>query len=433
MRVAVAVSGGRDSTALLHCTLRAARDQGIDVIALHVNHGLLPEALQWEARLRRQVSRWARAGLPVRLEVVRLEGVPGRGDSVEAWARERRYAALAKMARAAGCGVILLAHHRDDQAETVVLQAMRGGGPTGLAAMARELQREGLSWQRPWIDHPARFIAAYARRWRLSYVSDPSNHDPRYARARLRRDVLPALRRSFPEADVGLAAVARHGQDIRQCLAALARLDLAGATLDGDLDLRRWAALDRARRANALRHWLAGQRPGQAIPESLLERLMNQVPGASAARWPWGGAWLRSHRGRLTVVACDPAQAPATRTTVDLSVPGRHRVEGWKGLLDVTLSETGVPPERLRSAQCCARRGGEHFRRRPRGPDRSLKKQYQAAGVPPWQRSGPLVYDGESLLYAPGLGIDARACRRSATGRADLLMLQWMPGIEIEG
>ncbi len=433
MRVAVAVSGGRDSTALLHCTLRAARDQGVGVLALHVNHGLLPEAPQWEAHLRRQACRWAGAGLPIQLEVTRLEGAPGRGESVEAWARQRRYAALAKMARAAGCGVILLAHHRDDQAETVVLQALRGGGPTGLAAMSRELQREGLSWQRPWIDHPASAIAAYARRWRLSYVNDPSNHDPRYARGRLRRDVMPALRQSFPEADGALAAVARHGQDIRQCLAALARIDLAGATLDGDLDLRRWAALDRARRANALRHWLAGQRPGQAIPESLLERVVGEAPGASAARWPWGDAWLQCHRGRLSVVASVPAQAPATRTMVDLSAPGRHRVEGWKGFLHVTLSETGLPPELLRAAQCCARRGGEQFRLRPRGTDRSLKKQYQAAGVPPWLRSGPLVYAGDSLLYAPGLGIDARARRRSTKGRAELLTLQWMPGIDADG
>lgn len=433
MRVAVAVSGGRDSTALLHCTLRAARDRGIEVLALHVNHGLLPEAPQWEARLRRQVSRWAGAGLPIQLEVVRLEGSPGRGDSVEAWARERRYAALAKMARDADCGVILLAHHRDDQAETVVLHAMRGGGPTGLAAMSRDLRRAGLSWQRPWIDQPASAIDAYARRWRLSYVSDPSNHDARYARGRLRRDVMPALRRSFPEADAALAAVARHGQRIRQCLAALAHIDLAGATIDGDLDLRRWALLERARRANALRHWLAGQRPGLAIPETLLERLLDEAPGAASARWPWGAAWLQCHRARLSVVDSGLAQTPAIPATVDLSAPGRHRVDGWKGCMQVSRSETGLPPERLRAAQCCARRGGEQFRLRPGGMDRSLKKQYQAAGVPPGQRSGPLVYDGDSLLYAPGLGIDARAGCRSRTGRAELLTLQWMPGVDADG
>jgi tRNA(Ile)-lysidine synthase len=426
LRVAVAVSGGRDSTALLHCTLRAARDQGIEV--------LLAEASHWEQHVRRQVSRWARSGLPVRLQVARLTGSPRRGDSVEAWARQGRYAALAQMAHDAACGVILLAHHRDDQAETVLLQAFRGGGPTGLAAMSRELKRDGLSWQRPWIDQPASAIAGYARRWRLSYVTDPSNHDTRYARGRLRRDVMPALRRSFPETDGALATVARHGQDIRQCLAALAHIDLAGATVDGDLDLNRWSMLDRPRRVNALRHWLSASRPGRAVPESLLNRVAGEALGATPGRWAWSDAWLHSHRGRLAIVESSVAQpSPLTRSTVDLSTPGRHRIEGWSGCLCVAPAEAGLPPERLRAAQCRARRGGEQFRLHRSGSDRSLKKQYQAAGVPPWQRSGPLVYDRETLLYAPGLGIDARACRSSSTGRADMLSLQWVPEEAVVG
>ena len=123
-RVAVAASGGRDSTALLHATLRAAQPSGIEVLALHVHHGLHADADAWQAHVHAQARRWG-AGFDTR----RLAGQPGPGDSVEAWARRGRYQALAEMARAAGCDLVLLAQHQRDQAETFLLQAMRGGGP----------------------------------------------------------------------------------------------------------------------------------------------------------------------------------------------------------------------------------------------------------------------------------------------------------------
>ena len=126
-RIAVATSGGRDSAALLHCTVRAAAALGVQVTALHVHHGLVAGADEWVAHVRRQALRWG-AGFDMR----RLKGVPGPGDSIEAWARRERYAALAEMAHAAGCPLVLLAHHRRDQAETWLLQALRGAGPAGL-------------------------------------------------------------------------------------------------------------------------------------------------------------------------------------------------------------------------------------------------------------------------------------------------------------
>jgi len=134
-RVAVAASGGRDSTALLHATCRAARELGLEVVALHVHHGLMPQADAWLDHVRRQCARWSKTGLPVRFRAQVLAGQPGRGASVEAWARHKRYAALASMAHDEGIGLVLLAHHRSDQAETFLLQALRGSGPAGLSAM----------------------------------------------------------------------------------------------------------------------------------------------------------------------------------------------------------------------------------------------------------------------------------------------------------
>src|SRR5262249_37298193 len=150
---------------------------------------------------------WAAEGRPIGFACTRLAGRPAPGESVEAWARSERYAALAEMARAEGASLVLLAHHRRDQAETVGLQALRGAGAAGLAAMPRVVQRGGLSWARPWLAQAPGAIDAYVELHGLGFVVDPSNADPRHARSRLRTSVMPALREAFPDAEVALAAV----------------------------------------------------------------------------------------------------------------------------------------------------------------------------------------------------------------------------------
>ncbi len=307
-RVAVATSGGRDSTALLHCTLAQARPLGVEVWALHVHHGLMAEADAWQAQVRRQALRWG-----AHFATERLSGAPARGDSVEAWARQGRYAALARLAQAAGCGLVLLAQHRRDQAETFLLQALRGAGSAGLSAMPREAGRDGIRWLRPWLDQPREAIEAYVRRHRLRVVDDPSNHDPRFARGRLREVVWPALQTAFPQADTVLAMAARHAQQA-QALAEEVAADDARHVLHGEqLRLAPWQALTPARRANVLRAWLQ-QRLGQGAPQTLVERLLAEAPGVGPARWPAPGATVVRHRGVLSVqrVPLAPGRAGAT-------------------------------------------------------------------------------------------------------------------------
>ena len=189
--VAVACSGGRDSVALLHATLRAGRALGTSVVALHVHHGLMADADRWASEVEALCERW-NAGFACE----RLHGSPAPGESVEAWARRERYAALARMACAAGAGIVLLGHHLHDQAETVLLQALRGAGSAGLAAMPRVAERDGLTWARPWIARTGAEIDAYVTPLALAVADDPSNADPRFARSRLRQGVMPALRRA---------------------------------------------------------------------------------------------------------------------------------------------------------------------------------------------------------------------------------------------
>jgi tRNA(Ile)-lysidine synthase len=302
--VAVAFSGGRDSLALLHATCRAAQALGLQVAALHIHHGLLPEADAWLHDAQRLCARWRRRGWPVQLHWVRLSGQPAPGDSLEAWARAGRHAALAQLAQQAGASLLLLAHHRRDQAETFVLQALRGGAPAGLSAMPRQASRAGLIWARPWLDQPRGAIEAYVQRHRLQPVDDPSNADDRLARNRLRLQVWPALELAFPHAETSLAAAAQRAQEARAALDELAMLDLAPLVdADGALAVAGWRALSAARQANALRAWWAAQ-AGHSAPQPLVTRLLAEVPPQGVARWPAGGGWwcaLRS--GRLQVVA----------------------------------------------------------------------------------------------------------------------------------
>jgi tRNA(Ile)-lysidine synthase len=404
----VAVSGGRDSTALLHATLRAALPLGLQVWALHVHHGLQPEADDWAQQVRQQARRWG-ANFLCR----RLAGAPEAGDSVEAWARRERYRALAEMATEAQCPLVLLAHHRRDQAETFLLQALRGGGPAGLAAMPVLANRHQLTWARPWLQHPREAVQAYVQRHRLRHVEDPSNGDARYARNRLRLQVWPALKAAFDDAETTLVQAARHAAHAAALAEEVAAIDLPPLCEDGALLLAPWAALPPARRRNALQAWLKDVLPGR-LPNTLLQRLLDELPGEllgkRSAVWPAPGAVLRVYRGRLRCVTEPVVAAPAQPLqALDLSQPGFVALPGWGGRFEVLDStHDGVPPALLQAVRVAPRTGGERFHLAARGLARPLKKQYQAAGVPAWARLGPLLWlaDGR-LLYAPGLGVDA--------------------------
>ncbi|HSW04548.1 tRNA lysidine(34) synthetase TilS [Aquabacterium sp.] len=427
--VAVAFSGGRDSLALLHATVRAAKDCGAQVVALHVHHGLMAEADAWAQSAIRLCGRWQRAGWPLRLRWHRLDSAPARGDSIEAWARRERYAALAQLAREEGATLLLLAQHRRDQAETVLLQALRGAGPRGLAAMPRVVDRHGLCWARPWLDQPREAIEAYVRRHRLKPIDDPSNLDPRFARSRLRLQVWPALCAAFEDADITLTQVARRAQEADAALAELAAIDLAASATANGLQRPRWLLLSAARRANALRAWLAAltaqtTHEGRGAPEALVQRLLTEWPERANGRWPAGaGRELVSYRGVLRLAV--ELQPAGQAQRVDLSQAGRVSLPAWAGEYRVEpVDQGGVPPCALREAELRPRSGGEQFQRAPNTPPRSLKKQYQLAGVAADLRQGPLVWADGQLVYVPGLGIDARVVAPAGTPQ---LRLQWLP------
>lgn len=403
--VAVAFSGGLDSTALLHAATRS----GARVLALHVHHGLQAQADHWVAHCE-QVAR----ELGAAFACTRLTGAPADGDSIEAWARDGRHRALHEMTVEAGGDLLLLAHHRQDQAETFLLQAMRGAGLAGLAGMPRAQWRDGLCWARPWLNQPRALIHAYAVQHGLRWIEDPSNDDARFARNRLRQALWPA----FPAAQAGLAQAARWAQQAGALAAEVAAEDLAHLASADRLDLAALAQLSPARASNALRAWLATH---MAAPASLVERLLAEWQPGATQTWPAPGGALHAYRDGL-YWAPVAAQAPAP-AAVDLSRPGLHPQPGWGGAWLVQAGKPGIAPARLARLTQRARGGAEQFQRAPGAVPRSLKKASQAAGLPPWRRAGPLLFDGEQLVAMAGLGMDARAF---ASQDEPALSLRWL-------
>lgn len=436
----MAYSGGRDSTALLHATIAAAESLGLRVLALHVHHGLSAHADAWLAHGQALCARWARRGRPVEFVARVLTTRPTRGESVEAWARQARYRALREMAIEHDADLVLLAHHRRDQAETFVLQALRGGGVPALSAMPREVRREGVTWARPWLDVPREAVDAYVRKHRLRHVEDDSNGDERFARNRLRARVWPALIGAFADAEASLVDAARWAQKASAGLAELAAIDLGTVASEDSLDIAAWRELSSVRRSNVLRAWLR-ERTGRAPAASLIERLMRELRGRAAMRWPVPDGELRSYRGHLrcetaprsslTSRAPRIAAAEEARAPTDLSAPGIHEFPHWDGAFVVERAESGgIDLDIAARLVLRDRAPGDRFQAGPSRPARSLKLQYQAAAVPAWQRNGPIATRDGVPVYVPGLGTDARALARPGDPQ---VRLSWRPAASGHG
>jgi tRNA(Ile)-lysidine synthase len=437
--VAVAYSGGRDSTALLHATARMAAagewGWGAKVLALHVHHGLSPQADQWWRHTQEQCLAWQAQGLPVIWAGSRLRGKPAKGESVEAWARQGRYVALARMVKDVGCNTVLLAHHRSDQAETFLLQALRGAGVAGLASMPACIEREGIHWLRPWLMRTSSEVQSYVDVHGLVHIEDDSNSDPRFARNKLRLKLWPLLTSEFSGAEASLAQTARHAADAQECLQDWLSHELAAITDGsvgggGSLSLMAWQARTPAQQRMLLMAWVK-RVSGQALPSGMVNLLQQewQTSRRSGLCWPLpSGCELRLHRGQVTCVAPTRmrlSQAKAKAWPCGIRRSGRHVLPGDLGGVSVQrVSQGGVPLACLREAEWRVRSGGEQFQSGAGRPARSLKKQFQQAGVSAWARSGPLLWLGDRLLFVPGLGLDARVAELPGVPRVDLVWLE---------
>jgi tRNA(Ile)-lysidine synthase len=400
--VCVGLSGGRDSVTLLHVLVllrqkTALQTAPFKLSALHVHHGLSARADDWAEFCR---SLCISFDVPLRVVRVVVSGIADEG--LEAAARRARYAAFG----ACRADWLALAHHRDDQAETLLLNLLRGAGAHGLAAMPEDRALNGgavrlirplLGVSRQEIEH---WLAAHA----LDWVEDDSNADTHLRRNFLRSEILPRLASTFPEPAAALARASAHLNEQAELADALAVLDARDAVEADTILLPAFNALPLARRSNLLRYQLRCH--GLRMPDTrFLAEIVRQLAEASPAAAPefsLDGAFLRVFRGRLhfgmsAVAACAP-----------LSWQG-EAVLPWAGGAVHFQTTDGVGLSRHRLAEAPVslrlRQGGERLQLAATRPRRPLKKLLQEAAVPVWEREQlPLLWCGDQLVWVGGVG-----------------------------
>lgn len=415
-RFIVGYSGGLDSHVLLHVlATQCPQWPERTLAAIYVDHGLQAASVAWGEHCARVCQ-----SLSIPFRVLKIDARPAPGESPEAAARRARYAALA--AELGSEDAVLTAHHRDDQAETLLLQLLRGAGPHGLAAMPA-MSRLGQGWLlRPWLDVDRAELLAYARAYGLPWIDDASNQDLGFDRNYLRHRVLPLLRKRWPAANRTLARSARLCAEAAAWLDAEVETILASVAtyrLDA-LPISALCELNEERQRHLLRYWL--RQLNLPTPDARqLQQVLQDVLHAAIDRNPcvrWPGAEVRRYHDRLY------AMSPRARPDARQAFVWQADAKGWPplelpGVGRLQMQETrgeGLRSDALSSGLLIVgfRQGGERFRPAGRRHSQELKKLLQQAGIPPWERPWlPLIYgniEGKAdrrLLAVVGLGVAA--------------------------
>ncbi len=418
-----------DSVVLLHLLHALAPRFDWQLSALHVHHGISPNADAWADFCS---GLCAQHDIPLHIERVDISGLRDE-HGIEAAARKLRHAAFAKLS----CDVVALAHHADDQVETLLLQLLRGAGIRGVAAMPVLSKVEGPvlcrveglvlskiegpslkpstshahATLRPLLDIPRGHLIEYAQQHALSWVEDESNADDRYPRNFLRHRLLPMLEQRFPAYRDTLTRSARHFAEAGELLDELARQDAQGAEGVTTLELSVLSQLSHSRGKNLLRYWLHKQ--GAPMPRNVqLDEILKQLLDAreDAEVCVDFGKWqVRRYQNKAYVMP-------------DMGAFDRNLVLTWHGETDLewpalnsrlifrqTLGQ-GISLARVQSAPVTMRlrSGGETLRPHATAATRSLKNLLQEHHVPPWQRERlPLLYCGDELVSVVGVAVAA--------------------------
>lgn len=428
-RVCVALSGGRDSVVLLHALheLDLPVAFSVELTALHVHHGLSPNADAWADFCS---GLCADLGIPLTLRHVEVPRDTGSG--LEAAARALRHAAFDECGGSGAKGTkgkqwLALAHHRDDQAETVLLNLLRGAGVDGAAGMLAERPHgaSGVRLIRPLLGVPRAALEAYAASRQLLWIDDESNTDTDFRRNYLRHEVMPRLAARFPGSAAALARAAGHFAEAAALLADLAAADRLLAAPAGRIEIGRLKALSTARARNLLRHELrlAGcQAPDTRWLDEALRQLASERAEAATCV-SVGRHQLHAYRGEVHVVAV-PLPAPAA----PLYWRGEAMLPWAGGQLRFTeTSAAGLSQAKLAAGELriLARSGGERLQPDARRPRRTLRNLLQEAAIPPWERARlPFLWCGDELVWIGALGVDCRyACAPGEPG----LRVEWLP------
>ncbi len=397
----IAYSGGLDSHVLLHL-MATLRNQGsIPCQAIHIQHGLQTDAADWATH-----SQVVCQALAVPLQVAHLQLQPEPGASLEAQAREARYAALHRLAPPKS--MLLTAHHADDQAETVLLQLMRGAGIQGLAAMP-DCRPAPCGWHaRPCLGVSRQAMQAYAEQHKLSWIEDPSNQDTDFDRNYVRQQVMPVIRARWPAASRTITRSANHLATTLPIIQAQTERDLADSlNTAGRLQVTALLALPLVRCQHVVRAWVrqAGHPvPNQAQLAEITDKVLHAAPDAQPMVG-WQHSLLRRYREQLWLQTrpVPPAPAPDTQLawpagSTDITLPC--------GTLQRIPATEGIPDRYWQQGLMSVRWRTPGVRCQPKGRQgsRTFKQLCQTYAVPPWQRAYlPLLYANEQLIAVADL------------------------------
>jgi len=435
-RYVVAYSGGCDSHVLLHALMemrarsaemnRSAevnspaeinnsaqanrlgkenRFAEVNILAVHINHGLQADADKWQQHCKNICRE-----LKVNFESIKLNLAIPKGESLEAYAREARYAAIRTVMQADD--MLLLAQHADDQAETVLLQALRGSGVKGLAAMPKIVRNE-TTWQaRPMLSISRKQIDDYANQHALNWIDDPSNKEIRFDRNFLRHQIIPDLKQRWPAMAETLSRVALHQADADQLMTELAELDwcickVRNSDNPNGLSSIAMTRLSQARQRNLLRYWIAQCCESPLPDAATCQRILDEVIAAAEDAEPelcWANVVVRRYRGVLYLEQQQSSysswQQPWDLTTPLLLPCGK------KLHVRTTLGQGLIYKDTDKPLSVRYRLGGEKCQLPGRAHRHELKKLFQTWGIPPWQRDRvPLIYVGEDVAQVVGYSV----------------------------
>lgn len=399
--ITLGLSGGGDSCVLLHLLVQLRQSLDFQLSAIHVNHQISLNAGEWAIFCEKLC-----AGLNVPLKVIVVDVPRKSGLGLEAAAREARYEALLEH----GSNTLVLAHHQDDQAETLLLQLLRGAGMDGLSAMPAVGQVGAAKVFRPLLGISRSALQTYAKAAGLNWIEDESNQDSRFGRNFLRNEVMPLLRSRFPACTTTLARSVANFSDAAAVLVQVATEDAVNVLDSGRLNIQLLATFSVERSVNLLRWWIQAE-TGLSLSRSRLYEILEQICHArpeARVECQLGSVVLRRYRdwvyidGGLTVAP----YAIRWDGQTDLVLPDGSRLVMNKvigdGLRHNVIGEGLVVSNRAGRPD----KGDLEIRLHEDRPRRTLKNLWQEAGVPPWERERmPLIWMGDSLAAVPGQGI----------------------------
>lgn len=427
-RLWIGYSGGCDSTVLLHLLHQLQPRLQIDLHAIHIHHGLSPFADEWMEHCRKVCTE-----LNVPLVALKVDAKPKQGESPEDAARRARYSAI--MEQLAAGDYLCTAHHQDDQAETLLLQLLRGAGPKGLAAMAMQSALGNVTQLRPMLHLSREEIQHYAEANNLQWVDDHSNSDTGYNRNYLRHEVMPLLKQRWPAAARTISRSAEHCAEAAELLEYFAEQDwqqcrgrekskihpVRPEPVEGQvkteppqtrIDVMNIAAMQRlplARQKNLLRYWVGLN--GLPLPSEIkLHHIINDAMGAAEDRTPcvtWPGVEVRRYDGQLHIMP--PLPVIDSNTIIpwpDLTKP-LPLPDGRTLVCIPTEQSPALSTSRLQQGNVTIRyrQGGERLHPANSAHHKTLKQIFQEQRIPHWQRDRvPLVYIDEELVAVVGGG-----------------------------